>query len=335
MNSYLDIAARLADGEWHLGTEMGHALGISRSAVWKAIRYLQNLGLPITALPHKGYRLATPLELLNTDRIHALLEPRLASQLQSLYCVPQLDSTNQYLLEQVNHQVLGTHVCLTEHQANGRGRQGRRWVAPFGSGITLSLLWQFHALRYPIAGLSLAAAVAIVTALTQYGIPGLGLKWPNDILWQGRKLAGLLLEVTGEIHGCHGIVIGLGLNTDLSLYATTATATITQPWVDLRTLCGGPCQRNTVAALLINALITMLNDFQQHGLSYFLPQWRQWDALADHAISFQHGGQTHQGIARGITDAGALLLQQHDEIHTFFSGEVSLLRTMPPTHPCE
>ena len=218
----------LADGEFHSGTELSAALAVSRAAVWKYLHSLSELGLEINAVSGKGYRLEKALELLSAQQIKESLSLKTLSLLSKLEIHPQIQSTNTYLAECAK-TVQSGRVCFAESQTAGRGRRGRQWVSPFGSNLYLSILWQFDNGFAAISGLSLAIGVAVVRALSEIGINEIGLKWPNDIYWQHKKLGGILIEVSGESSGeCHAI-IGLGLNLYLPEKETTG---ITQPWTD-------------------------------------------------------------------------------------------------------
>ncbi len=235
------ILILLADGEFHSGTELADALGISRSAVWKQLNGLAELGLQHSAVSGKGYRLDNSLELLAASKINEAVNDQTAALISSLEIHDQIDSTNRYLVERSQNNALSGAVCFAEYQTAGKGRRGRQWVSPYGCNIYLSILWRFQQGPAAISGLSLAIGVAVIRALKQHQIDDVGLKWPNDIYSQGKKLGGILVEVSGETDGPCAAVIGLGLN--LFLPESQAQG-ITQAWTDLskisRTKSGCP-----------------------------------------------------------------------------------------------
>ncbi|CAG1769414.1 partial BirA family transcriptional regulator, biotin operon repressor / biotin---[acetyl-CoA-carboxylase] ligase, partial [uncultured bacterium] len=239
----------LADGEFHSGTALAHCLGVSRVAVAKQLNQLADvLGLELIAVTGKGYRLALPLELLNHDLIMENLITDSRELISKLEIHTQIDSTNRYLMEQLRQQSVSGRVCFAEQQTHGKGRRGRVWVSPFGHNIYLSIAWQFSTGAVALSGLSLAVGVAVIRALKQLGIGDVGLKWPNDIYAQGKKLGGVLIEVSGETDGTCNTVIGVGLNVYL---AQEQGANITQAWTDLTTLLGQrPSIRNALASSL-------------------------------------------------------------------------------------
>jgi BirA family biotin operon repressor/biotin-[acetyl-CoA-carboxylase] ligase len=316
------LLQRLADGRFYSGTELAQGEGLSRTAVWKHIAALeQQLGLTIHRVAGKGYRLAAPLELLERDSLWDSLAADTRQHLAGLHLHQRIDSTNAYLLR-LRKSTPGGHACLAEMQTAGRGRSGRQWVSPFGASLYLSILWQFEGPAV-LGGLSLAAGVAVVRALNRLGISGVGLKWPNDLLWQGRKLGGILIEMAGESHGPCSVVLGVGLNGKLP---ATAGAGIDQAWVDLAEIGGGSSPpRQQLAALLIDALAELLSGYSQQGLAAYLPEWRRLNCILDQPVVLHLADRQEQGIARDVNDDGLLLLELADGSRkAYAAGEVRL-----------
>ncbi len=322
-NTLKQLLALLADGEFHSGTTLAHLLAVSRSAVWKQLQCLEAWGIEIVAVTGKGYKLQRPMQLLDQAQIESALLPAVAALVQRLEVHDELASTNSYLLDIAQQQPASAWVCLAEYQTAGKGRRGRTWVSPFGHNIYLSLLWRFQDGPAAIAGLSLAIGVAVIRALRQAGITEVGLKWPNDIYWRGRKLAGILIEVSGESSGpCHA-VIGLGLN--LYLPPVQAEA-IEQAWVDLQQIVGEQIalQRNRWVALLLNEIVPVVADYQTRKLSDYVNEWRNYDCMSGQAVNIFMGEQVFAGIVRGVDNQGLLLLEDAaGNLRTFASGEVS------------
>lgn len=319
----------LADGQFHSGVALGTALGIGRSAVWKHLRALAEWDIDLHAVPGKGYRLARPVELLGRDLIFNALPPTVADAVSGLEIYQDIDSTNRYLMNKARLGAPSGQVCLAERQQAGRGRRGRDWVSPFGANIYLSLLWRFTLNAESLAGLGLAVGVAVNRALREAGLTGAGLKWPNDILWQNRKLAGILLEMTGEMSGPCAVVIGVGVNVRMP---ASAARTLDQPWVDLETALSRPVLRNQFAAKLIQHIICVLKEFALFGFNGLQQEWAQHDLANGKPIVLQlpdgKGGSTVHGIGRGVDASGALRLEDHNGIRHYPYGEVSL-RLMP------
>lgn len=317
----------LADGQFHSGTDLAAKLDLSRSAIWKQINDLQEQGIAIAALNGKGYRLPISLELLDKSQIFGLLNAETRQSLTELVVHDQIDSTNHYLVNLRNaNPDTSAVVCLAEQQTAGKGRRGRQWVSPFGSNVYASIIWRFDEGPTNLSGLSLAIGVAVINALKIHGIHDAGLKWPNDIYWQQRKLGGILVEVSGEADGpCHA-VIGLGLNLFL---AAQHSAKIDQDWVDINEILGESHQlsRNELLATLIEQLVAVTRQYRSEAFALYRDQWRQFDCMQGQQVSLYMGNTQIDGTVLGINDAGLLILQTESvTTQSFASGEVSFRR---------
>lgn len=306
------------------GSALAARLGVTRAAVWKQIEALRALGAPIEAAAGCGYRLAFPLELLDAARIGAELDAATRARLRAIDVHWQIDSTNSELSRRAGDGE-GAHeldVCLAETQSAGRGRRGRAWQSPLGGNLYFSLLRRFEQGMGTLSGLSLAVGVAVIEALTDCGVPEVGLKWPNDVLAQGRKLAGILVELGGEFLGpCHA-VIGIGINLRLP---APARARIDQPTIDLATLLGGELpSRNRLAGRLLVRLIAALDRFAAQGFGVFHADYAHHDLLAGRAIRVLAAGEEHGGVAAGIDARGALILRRGKALTHYDSAEVSV-----------
>jgi len=315
-----DLITLLADGKFHSGQTIGNEMGISRAAVWKQIQCIEALGLDVHAVSGRGYRLARPLELLEEKVIRAQLDPESTQLLSRLEIHQQLVSSNTYLMQQAVGGSPSGFACFVEQQLAGRGRRGREWFSPYGSNLYLSLLWRFQDGASRLGGLSLAVAVAVMRALEAVGLTTGGLKWPNDILVENKKLAGILVEVAGESNGPCYAVIGIGLNVDMP---EPETMVIDQAWTDLRQ-SGVRAGRNVVAGHLLNELVKAIPQYKESGLDGFHEEWDRWDRCAGKTVRITHGNEVHYGVARGIDERGLLLLKDEAGLHHYASGEVSL-----------
>jgi BirA family transcriptional regulator, biotin operon repressor / biotin---[acetyl-CoA-carboxylase] ligase len=317
------ILMLLADGQFHSGTELAETLNVSRSAICKQFKGLSELGLQHSAVSGKGYRLDYSLELLNQTTITQLLSKDHQSLISTLEIHDSLNSTNSYLVDYAQQQALSGFVCFAEHQSAGKGRRGRTWVSPYGSNLYMSILWRFQQGGIAAtAGLSLALGVAAIRALKQHQIHNVGLKWPNDIYSQGKKLGGILIEVSGETDGPCFAVIGLGLNMFLP---TSEAQTINQAWTDLTKVTGTvPVSRNQLAATLLSHILDIVNGFETVGIQAYLDEWRSYDCLQGQAATLYIGQQKIDGTVEGIDDNGLLLIKRTEgNIQAFASGEVS------------
>ncbi|MGZ5620661.1 MAG: bifunctional biotin--[acetyl-CoA-carboxylase] ligase/biotin operon repressor BirA [Methylobacter sp.] len=322
------ILTLLADGEFHSGTELADALGISRSAVWKQLNCLSELGLSHSAVSGKGYRLDKSLELLVASEINEAVNSQAGALISSLEIHDQIDSTNRYLVERSQNNAPSGSVCFAEYQTAGKGRRGRQWVSPYGCNIYLSILWRFQQGPAAISGLSLAIGVAVIRALKQHQVDDVGLKWPNDIYSQGKKLGGILVEVSGETDGPSSAVIGLGLN----LFVPEAEAeSINQAWTDLTKITGqNRLYRNKLAGTLLNHLLPVIAEYESVGIAAHLDEWRSYDCLTGKSATLFIGQQQFEGVVQGIDNNGMLLIERPDgSVQTFASGEVSFNGSLP------
>lgn len=318
----------LSDGFFHSGTELAAQLELSRSAVWKIINALEECGIEIIAVTGKGYCLKQSLELLNKDLLRQYLSAESKNLITDIEIHDQIDSTNKYLSDVAHSNQNDSAVfCLAEQQTAGKGRRGRQWISPFGSNCYISLLWRFEEGPASLSGLSLAIGVAVIRALKNQGIYDVGLKWPNDIFWQQKKLGGILLEVSGESNGPCSAVIGLGLNLHLS---TDAAAEIDQDWTDLHKIVGDSVKlsRNKLLASLMDEILQVCKDFTQKTFSAYNNEWRSYDCMEGQLVDVFLGQQSISGIIKGIDDDGLLLLQTDSgDIKHYASGEVSFRRS--------
>jgi BirA family transcriptional regulator, biotin operon repressor / biotin---[acetyl-CoA-carboxylase] ligase len=322
MSTRAQLVRRLSDGKLHSGTELGRALRVSRAAIFKAVKSLGEFGVEIDAVAGRGYRLPAPLIPLDRKRIQTFLDGN-GPPGRDIDILEQVDSTNRYLLEQLSaaSDACG-RVCLAEAQTQGRGRRGRGWITTPYQNITLSMAWSFGSGPAMVAGLGLAAGVAIVRALERYGVRDVGLKWPNDLLWRDRKLAGLLADVQGEATGPCLVVLGVGINCRI---APPEAKHIDQPWADLQTITGETVDRNRLAAFAIAELHRMFEAFAEQGLRAFRADWERHHLHTGKPVSVQQGDRRIDGTVEGVDDNGALLLRDtRGGAHTFYSGEVSL-----------
>ncbi|MGF1689514.1 bifunctional biotin--[acetyl-CoA-carboxylase] ligase/biotin operon repressor BirA [Photobacterium japonica] len=310
----LALIALLADGHFHSGEALGDALGMSRAAISKQVKVLQSWGLDIYRVQGKGYRLAAPLELLTHEQIMA------HTDCADLAVIPVIDSTNQYLLDRVGQLPKGA-VCLAEYQQAGRGRRGRQWLSPFGSNLYLSMYWRLDAGMAAAMGLSLVVGVAIAEALQSLGADGIRVKWPNDLYYHDKKLAGILVEMTGQAGDAAHLVIGMGLNIAMPEQEGVA---IEQGWTNLSQACDHLPGRNQLAATLIAKLSQTLTDYEEKGLDGFIERWNLLDNFLDRPVKLLIGQRVVEGIARGINSQGALLLETDEGVTPYIGGEISL-----------
>ena len=318
MNNTLQTLLRLlANGETCSGELLGKSLGMSRAAVWKQLQGLQDYGLVLETVRGVGYRLAQPLQLLD----QAYLQAHTQFSDIHILLVSSTTSTNQFLYEAFNTANARVPTAMfAEYQTQGRGRRGRAWHSPFGCNLYFSLAWPYTQGVSRLEGVSLAIGVGICRALKNLGLEDAQLKWPNDVLCEGKKLAGILVEVGGDVSGDCFIVVGVGLNVNMP-----EQSDIDQPWIDLQTLNNGQAwDRNRVAVNLLNELLPILSTYTERGFASYQHAWEGLNAYQHQAVKVLIGKREVHGRCLGVTQAGALRLQVEGEECEFSGGELSL-----------
>jgi BirA family biotin operon repressor/biotin-[acetyl-CoA-carboxylase] ligase len=306
----------LQDGRFHSGQDLGQALGISRSAVWKQLQLLEaDLGLVVHKVRGRGYRLAVPVSLLDKARIENAL------QAQGWDCESYqiLDSTNAQALRTIAQGISRPLLIVAERQDAGRGRRGRPWISPYGANLYYSLSVPVQGGIKRLEGLSLVAGIAVVQCLRSYGVQDAMLKWPNDVLVRGQKVAGILLELVGDpADHCH-VVLGIGINVNMR----TADA-IDQQWTSLYLETDRLVDRSALAISLSQVLATYLQSLELRGFGALREEWESLNAWQGRAVSLVSGTQATHGYVLGITDQGGLRLDIDGKEEVFSGGELSL-----------
>ncbi len=314
----------LADGEVHSGESLAAQLHQTRAAVWKGVERLRAIGIEVEALPRRGYRLASPVELLDVGRIRAELADERKPHLHDLELLFEIGSTNTRLLGSAPPPAGSADVCMAELQHAGRGRLGRRWIGTFGGGIAMSLGWTCSDVVRTLPALSLGVGVAVSRALSRAGAAGIKLKWPNDIWFEDRKLGGVLIELRAEAGGPAHVVIGVGVNVGLSAKARRELETGGVGVASVADACRGPVSRNRLAGAILDELLSMLLQYERFGFAAFRDAWAALDGLNGRAARVLVGDHEVSGIARGVDADGALLLETKERTQRFVSGEASL-----------
>jgi BirA family biotin operon repressor/biotin-[acetyl-CoA-carboxylase] ligase len=325
MNSLtFPILRLLADGQFHSGEALARDFGVTRATVWNALQAAEALGVQVFSVRGKGYRLPEPMQFLAHDKVLAALaagDSEAAPEI-TLQTHDQLDSTNSHLMRLAAEGAPHGLCAVVELQTGGRGRRGRTWMAGLGSGLTFSLLWRFDCGASGLSGLSLAVGVALARALQELGVPGTGLKWPNDVLHRQKKLAGVLIELQGDMDGPSAAVIGIGLNLHLP---EALKNSIGQPVTDIASITNGVPDRSHALGALLRHLIVVLREFERAGFAALREEWMTLHAHHEQPVCMlMPDGSEVRGIASGVAPDGALLLAIGDGMQRFSSGEVSL-----------
>lgn len=306
----LKLIEILADGEFHSGEELASYFGITRAGINKYIKILREWGIELFSVQGKGYCLAAPIELLKKEKIDKYYGADSAVEV-----LPIIDSTNQYLLNRITTLKSGDG-CAAEFQTQARGRRGRKWFAPFGTNLYFSMYWRLEQGIAAAMGLSLVVGIVIADTLRSISGQDVRVKWPNDLYLKDQKLAGILVELASKTGDSAHVVIGVGVNLNM----TNPDANIVnQKWANL-----GNFDRNLLVAQIAKTLKTKLIQFEQQGLAPFIKDWDRLDNFANRPVKLLIGDNIIRGIAKGITDQGALKLEQDGKIMTYIGGEISL-----------
>ncbi|AGJ61244.1 Bifunctional protein BirA [Candidatus Moranella endobia PCVAL] len=311
----LKLISLLADGEFHSGAKLSALFGMSFAEINKYIQTVREWGVEVLTItvPKTGYRLHEPLQLLDETAIWARLP------YGRLVVISVINSTNQYLIDRIGILEPGD-VCTAEYQTQGRGRRGRKWLSPFGKNIYLSIYWRFEQGQSATSGLSIMVGIVIAEMLQRLGFEGVRVKWPNDIYLNNSKLAGILLEITGQVGNVIHFVIGVGMNLNMP---GSASDMIDQDWINLQEV-GITIDRNALVAELINTLRQTLQQFERDGFAPFVNRWQSLDNFYNCPVKLIIGNQEIRGISSGINTNGALLLEQDGEYHAYSDGDISL-----------
>lgn len=310
----------LADGNFHSGETMARALGVTRSAVWYGIREISGAGFQVEKVHGRGYRLERAVSLLDAGLIRRDAAVHAAGI--SLDICDTVDSTNTQLMLRAAAGAGSGLALAAEAQTAGRGRRGRVWQSGIGSTLTFSLLWRFAQGARELAGLSLAVGVALARVLRKAGAREAQLKWPNDVVLPGGKLAGILIEMQGDVLGPSAAVIGIGINVRAD---PRVFAAVDQPVADLETATGAVVDRNRLLASLLAELAAVLQGFAAGGFAPLREEWQTLHAYQDQPVCLSlPDGREVAGLARGVAEDGVLLLEAAAGITRHHSGEVSL-----------
>lgn len=314
------ILRLLTDGKFHSGEAIAQQLKVSRATVWNALQHAQTLGIEVFSVRGRGYKLPQAVTLLDEQAIlSAIGEQRAWFKLE---VHDHLESTNTYLMKKLSSGQAHASCVAANLQTNGRGRRGRSWLAGLGASLTFSLLWRFQCGASALSGLSLAVGVALVRTLHSFGISQAQLKWPNDVLIGPEKLAGILIELQGDMEGPSNAVIGVGINLNLP---ASLKLQIDQPVTDLVSVSPQSINPNELLGVLLKHLAEVLSNFEQQGFARVRAEWIEHHAYHQQPVKMLHpDGRETIGMVIDVTEDGILLVRTAQGDQRFSSGEISL-----------
>ena len=312
-------ALRTRQGEFVSGEELSRAAGVTRTAIWKEIEKLRAEGYKILAQPHSGYQLVAVPDRLTAQELSWDLSTRRVGR--RIHAYDTTDSTMD-----VAHRLAAAgepegSVVVAEAQGRGRGRMGRTWISPKGKGIYLSVILRPDLQLTEIPKITLVAAVAAARAVES----GTGLKpeikWPNDLLINGKKIAGILTELNAELNRINYVVIGIGLNVNTPADRLPAHGT------SLAQELGERVDRLRLARGLLAQLDTTYAQFLEGGMEPILESWRQFAGFLGRRVRVAMDGRTLDGQAVDVDPSGALLVRTDTGlIESVSAGEVLVVR---------
>ncbi|HZV98706.1 MAG TPA: biotin--[acetyl-CoA-carboxylase] ligase [Methylophilaceae bacterium] len=319
-NLTFPILRLLADGHFQSGEAIARHFGVTRATVWNALQEAEAVGVQLFSVRGRGYRLPQPITLLEHDSVLAAIGEQ--RSWFTLEVHDYLESTNGYLVKQAAAGAAHATCVAASLQTKGRGRRGRVWQAGLGASLTFSLLWRFQTGAAALSGLSLAVGVAIIRALHALGLPQAKLKWPNDILVHMQKMAGILIELQGDMEGPSAAVIGIGINLRLPEHLRR---NIDQPATDLQHELKQAPNPNLLLGVLLKNLADVLSEFERNGFEALREEWLQHHAFQNQAVRLLlPDGRETQGVISSIAADGVLLVETAAGLQRFSAGEISL-----------
>jgi BirA family biotin operon repressor/biotin-[acetyl-CoA-carboxylase] ligase len=315
---------RLSDGRFHSGEEVARELGRSRATLSEALRIAPDLGVELFSVRGKGYKLATPIEFIDVPRVRGAMGA--CARRIALEVVDEIDSTSTRLMERATAGAPSGTCLAAEWQSAGRGRRGRTWIASLGGSLTFSLLWRFERGAGHLGGLSLAVGVAVARALAACGVERVQVKWPNDVVCDFRKIAGILVETAGEMQGPSVAIIGAGINYRLG---ERVLDRIDQPVTDVAQCSERLAARNEVLGKVLAEMVTTLATFDRHGFAALRDAWRELHAYQGRRVRVMPGREA--AFDADVVDVGAdgvLVVRRVDgQLVSLASAEISLRAT--------
>ncbi len=312
---------RLADGRFHSGEDVARELGRTRATLSEALKLAPELGIELFSVRGKGYKLATPIEFIDEARVKAAMGA--CTRRMKLEVLDEVDSTSSRLMARAIEGAPSGTCLVAEWQSAGRGRRGRSWVASLGGSLTFSLLWRFERGAGHLGGLSLAVGVAVARALAKCGVERVRVKWPNDIVCDFRKIAGLLVETAGEMQGPSVAVIGVGINYRL---AERVVDRIDQPVTDVAQCSAAPASRSELLGRVLAEMCAALEAFDRHGFTALRAAWRELHAYQGKRVRVMPGRDAP--FDAEVVDVGAdgvLVVRRGDgQLVSLASAEISL-----------
>lgn len=311
---------RQRSGGYVSGEEISQQLGVSRTAVWKHIQEIKQAGYAIEAHSRRGYTLRQAPDLLLPDEIRAILDTKVLGR--EVHYYSEVESTNNLAKKLAAEGCQEGTVVVAEAQSAGRGRISRGWYSPHGKGIWMSVV-----LRPPFGPqeapkCTLMAAVAINKAIRDFTGIKSGIKWPNDILYNGKKMVGILTEMSAEMDAINYVVIGMGINVNID--AADFPPEIADIASSLSSAVGRKVERLPLLAAILKQLEVLYGEVTAHGFERMFDEWRAQSVTLGQAVNVIAASHNFEGVAVNIDEDGALLVKTADGLKKVIAGDVSI-----------
>ena len=314
------ILHQLADGQFHSGEALATQFGVTRATIWNAIRHAESLGIEVFSVRGRGYKLPYAIALLDKEKV--LQAIGIEREWFHLEVLDEVVSTNTYLMKAATNGAPHVSCAVAHIQTGGRGRRGRTWVSHLGASLTFSLLWRFDCGAAALSGLSLAVGIALIRALRELDIDTAQLKWPNDVLVDNQKLAGILIDLQGDMDGPSAAVIGVGINVDLPKQVLER---IDQPAIDIKHVSLANIDQSQLLGTVLKRLADVLRHFEQHGFIGLRDEWLSYHAYHNQSVRMLlPDGRDVEGKVIGVAEDGILLVETALGLQRFSAGEISL-----------
>lgn len=304
-------------GNYISGESISRALQITRAAVWKQIKALRELGYEIEAQTKSGYRLVKTTLALDEWVLMRGLETKVLGH--KIHFFEELPSTNDYAKSLIQQGVDDGVVILARRQTSGRGRMRRVWESPEG-GVWMSVILKPQLSLADAAKLTLSTGVALARTCRELYGSEVQIKWPNDLVFQGKKVAGILGEVVGEWNSVQTLILGIGINANLDRKDLSQDI----PATSLLEILGQPVNLNDLLIKFLKELEVEVRALEEGDIKGLRERWMAYAAGIGKEVQVERAGKTFKGVLKGISVSGELILEVDGQEHFFSSGDVKL-----------
>ncbi len=292
------------------GEEIGKILNISRASVWKYMKKLKEIGYEIESISNRGYKLKNNIDFIDKESL----------KIENLFFEEEMASTNDYAKKIALENCPNWSVVLCNNQTNGRGRLGRSWEAEKNSGIYISFVLRPEILPQYVYQITLVVGVAIRRVLESLtGLEPL-IKWPNDILINGKKVAGILTEMNSEMEKINFVIVGVGINVNNSKFSEDIAQKATSIMLETNKIYS----RNEIIRKLVIELEKCYNQFCLYGFKPFKEEYNKYCANVGKNVTTQNGSEKTTGISKGVNEKGELIIESENGQVNVLAGEVSI-----------